>query len=134
MRWIFNLNTPLDKLLVSFRLSKIYWLKIDDEGRVSFDLLFEIGPRKAVQRSLNFAFEKPSGFLVNPELASQLTRANTFACSGDQVSKGKGTLDQELQFVEDCVRCWLLVVKAFLATKVCGLFALDRGFLTARTA
>ena len=82
MRWIFHFDAHLDELLVSFRSSRLSRLKPADEGLVSFYVLFELGPWKAVQRSLNFALEKPSGFLVNPELSSQLTRANTFAHSG----------------------------------------------------
>jgi hypothetical protein len=40
-------------------------------------------------------------------------------------------LDRKLQFVEDGVRCWRLVVEALLATTVQRLFAFDRGFMTA---
>ena len=40
-------------------------------------------------------------------------------------------LDRELQFVEDGVRSWRLVVEALLATTVQRLLALDRGLMTA---
>ncbi len=73
MRWVFHFDAHLDELLVPFRSPWLPRLKSTDEGLVSFYILFELGPRKTVQRSLNFALEKPSGFLVNPELASNLT-------------------------------------------------------------
>ncbi len=71
MRGVLHFDAHLDELLVSFRSPWLPRLKPADKGLIDLHIFLEFGPRKTVQRSLHFAFEKPSSLLVNPELSGK---------------------------------------------------------------